>query len=201
MYNEPSRWERWGLIGAFVVTCLFTVGGIAAVLSNRPQPVTFVIEPPPPTVTPVPTATPAPVVVYVTGAVARPNQMVTLAAGSRVGDVVQAVGGFAADADLSSVNLAAVVRDGQQIHVSILGEAPALAVVGGGVSAGLIDVNTADVDTLVRLPGIGPALAGRIVAYREANGPFGSMADLDKVSGIGPSILAQIEGMVTFGTP
>lgn len=201
MYHEPSRWERWGLIGAFVVTCLFTLGGIVAVLANRPQPVTFVIEPPPPTVTPMPTATPAPVVVYVTGAVARPNQMVTLAAGSRVADAVQAVGGFAVNADLGGLNLAAVVRDGQQIHVPMVGEVLTSDVRDGGFSVSLIDVNTADVDTLVELPGIGPALAGRIVAYREANGPFRSLADLDKVSGIGPSILAQIEALVTFGTP
>lgn len=67
---------------------------------------------------------------------------------------------------------------------------------GGG--GGTVNVNTADAATLDSLPGIGPSTAAAIVAYREANGPFGSLADLDKVPGIGPATLEKIDGKVSF---
>ncbi|MGO1317834.1 MAG: ComEA family DNA-binding protein, partial [Cellulomonadaceae bacterium] len=71
------------------------------------------------------------------------------------------------------------------------------AVAGGGADAGgVVDVNTADAGTLETLPGIGPVLARRIVEHREANGPFTSLESLGDVSGIGPSILARLDGLV-----
>lgn len=203
MHEPLSRWERWGVIGAFVITCLLTVGGIAAVLSNRPAPVTFEIRPPDPTPTPAPTATPLPVVVYITGAVVQPNQVLTLPAGSRLSDAVEMVGGFTDEADVTKVNLAGLLQDGQQIHIPTIGEilsgVPTRSAETGSLpTGGLIDVNQAGVEELSSLPGIGPALAQRIIDYRTTNGPFRSLDDLDKVSGIGPSIISNIREMVTF---
>lgn len=200
MYEPLGRFERWGLMGAFALACLLTIGGILAVLSNRPSPVTFTIVPPAPTDTPPPTGTPSPVVVYVTGEVLQPNQLLTLPVGSRISDVVTSAGGFTEQADVEQVNLASVVRDGQQIHIPALGE---MFAVPTGMSDAtvfdeLVDMNTATVEQLSELPGIGPALAQRIVDYRNANGPFKSFDDLDLVSGIGASIITNLRERVTF---
>ncbi|MCU0463240.1 MAG: ComEA family DNA-binding protein [Anaerolineae bacterium] len=197
MPEPESRWERWGLIGAFVMACLITVAGIAAIFANQPQPVTFTINPPPPTVTPGPTATPAPVVVYITGAVQQPNQLLTMPPGSRVADVIEAVGGFTDAADMARINIAGFVQDGQQIHVPAVDEV--FEVVEESMGVSLIDVNSAEIDELTQLPGVGPALAERIIAYRQANGRFTSLEDLDAVSGIGEAMLGELEGRVIFG--
>ncbi|MGF1504230.1 MAG: ComEA family DNA-binding protein, partial [Anaerolineae bacterium] len=73
---------------------------------------------------------------------------------------------------------------------------------GGGVAPqGPVNINTADADTLQTLPGIGPALAERIIAYREENGQFGNIQDLQNVSGIGPSTFEQLADLITVGAP
>lgn len=144
----------------------------------------------------------AAVVVHVVGQVLAPG-VVDLPAGSRVAEAIDAAGGAAPEADLGAVNLARVVTDGEQIHVPRPGEAaPAPPVAdGGGAAPGegdpeLVDLNTADVAALDELPGIGPVLAARIVEWREANGPFGSVEDLGEVTGIGPSLLADLRPRV-----
>jgi competence protein ComEA len=136
------------------------------------------------------------VVVSVVGLVAEPG-LVTLAAGSRVADAVDAAGGLLPDADPASVNLAAVVADGQQVAVGVpaaAGAAPSgtAAPAGGGA----VNLNTADVATLDGLPGIGPVLAQRIVDHR-AQGPFRQVDDLLDVPGIGPAILGRLADAVT----
>jgi competence protein ComEA len=142
----------------------------------------------------------APVVVSVVGSVARPG-LVTLPEGARVADAVAAAGGLLPDADPASVNLAAVVSDGQQVAVGV----PGAGVVGGGASdgsgaaggAGPVDLNAATAAELDALPGIGPVLAQRIVEHRERNGPFRSVEQLDDVPGIGPTTYAELAEMVT----
>jgi len=144
--------------------------------------------------------------VHVVGRVAAPG-VVALPAGSRVGDAVGAAGGPLPDADLAALNLAAVVQDGAQVRVPAPGEEPVVADAadgtagssGGGAAGpagGGVDVNTAPSTELQTLPGIGPVLAERIVAWREANGPFGSVDALLDVSGIGPAVLGQIRDLV-----
>ena len=137
------------------------------------------------------------VVVSVVGLVARPG-LVTLPAGSRVADAVEAAGGLLPEADPASVNLAAVVADGQQIAVGVPGAAPSPAgTAGGTVPGGPVNLNTATVSDLDALPGIGPVLAQRIVSYRDQQGRFTSVEQLDDVPGIGPSIYDQLKTLVT----
>ncbi|MGQ4553696.1 helix-hairpin-helix domain-containing protein [Dermabacteraceae bacterium CCM 9519] len=143
------------------------------------------------------------VTVYVTGQVASPG-LVRLAPGSRVADAVQASGGFTGSADRQAVNLARPVRDGEQIHLPKPGEqSPSGAQNGAmgaaedatgsvGTPAGPVDLNSAGEQQLTALPGIGPALAKRIVADREKNGPFRSIADLTRVKGIGKKLAAKL---------
>ncbi|MGY1806296.1 ComEA family DNA-binding protein [Blastococcus sp. SYSU D00669] len=139
------------------------------------------------------------VVVSVVGLVARPG-LVTLPTGARVADAIAAAGGLLPEADPASVNLAAVVTDGQQVAVGVAGAAggPAGETAGGGTAGGgLVDLNTATETDLDALPGIGPVLAQRIVAHRDRQGRFASVEQLDDVPGIGPAIYAQLADLVT----
>lgn len=134
-------------------------------------------------------------VVYVVGAVPR-SGLYRLKEGSRVNDAVRLAGGLAADADAAATNLAARVRDGDEIHVARLGEKTAKAPRSRNAAtpsrsrrkhaaeAAALDVNHADAAALATLPGIGPALADRIVAFRALNGPFASPDDLADVAGM-----------------
>jgi competence protein ComEA len=146
--------------------------------------------------TPLPLASPgangAPVVtlvVDVSGAVVAPG-LVELAPGARVADALDAAGGASADAVLDGLNLARRVSDGEQILVPHAGDAEHTA-------GGLINLNQADADGLEQLPGVGPVLAARIVADREANGPFSSLKDLGRVGGVGDAIEGALEGVAT----
>jgi competence protein ComEA len=134
------------------------------------------------------------VVVSVVGLVARPG-LVTLPTGARVADAVEAVGGLLPGADPASVNLAAVVADGQQVTVG-LPMAPSSGPETSSGSTGPLDLNTAGVAELDALPGIGPVLAQRIVDHRTREGPFTSVDQLDDVPGIGPTIAAELADLV-----
>jgi competence protein ComEA len=141
------------------------------------------------------------IVVYVAGAVAAPG-VYTLEAAARVTDAVAAAGGAAPDADLGVVNLAALVADGERIYVPKVGEAVP-AVVGNSRAVddtsptGPVNVNSATVDQLDVLPGVGPTTAAAIVAHREQNGPFQTVEQLGDVRGIGPVKLDALRGLVT----
>lgn len=140
----------------------------------------------------------ATVVVSVVGLVAEPG-LVTLPTGSRVADAVEAAGGLLPEADPASINLAALVSDGQQIAVGVPGAAGPAPAAGAaaGAPGGLVNLNTASAGELDALPGIGPVLAERIVAHRAAEGPFTSVEQLDDVPGIGPAIAAELAELVT----
>jgi competence protein ComEA len=136
----------------------------------------------------------APLLVHVLGAVARPG-LVELSAGARVVDAVAAAGGFTAEADPAGVNLARPIVDGEQLVVLAVGQAPPPATGGasggaGGSGDGVVHLNTADLAALDTLPRIGPALAQRIIDWRDANGPFTSVDQLSEVTGIGDAIFA-----------
>jgi competence protein ComEA len=146
---------------------------------------------------------PSQVVVHVVGAVRSPG-LYRLDEGSRVADAVSLAGGAMPKANLGAVNLALPLVDGTQIVVPRAGEAsasPAPPGVAGGAAAGVasgpIQLNTATTEQLQTIPGIGPVTAERIIQYREENGPFRSVDDLDAVSGIGPKRLEQLRDLVT----
>jgi len=146
-------------------------------------------------------------VVHVVGRVRRPG-LVRLTPGSRVFDAVTAAGGPSSGARLDRLNLARPVGDGEQILVPGPGDpVPAVAAGGAGAAAGVapgsagppstpIDLNTATASDLDALPGVGPVLAGRIVAWRAQHGRFSRVAELGEVAGIGDKLLAQLTPMV-----
>ncbi|GAA5032222.1 ComEA family DNA-binding protein [Microbacterium fluvii] len=145
-----------------------------------------------------PTVTPAPaeqLFVHVTGAVHEPGLFV-LPAGSRVIDAVSAAGGLADDAAREGVNLAREVADGELLHVPAIGEEPSTAPAGTEPTDGIVDLNTADLAALDTLPRVGPAIAQRIIDWREQNGPFTSVEDLLAVPGIGEKMLASLRELV-----
>ncbi len=186
------------LIAALLVVAAAVIGGMVLLMAARPAPVTITINPPPPSPAPTATPTPAPIVVYVTGAVNQPETLVTLAPGSRVADALAAVGGAASNADLERIDLAALLKDGATVHVYEQGEAPQAADGAAPESGAVVHVNRATLEELDTLPGIGPALAQRIIDYREANGPFAALDALIAVSGIGERTVAQWQGLVAF---
>lgn len=139
------------------------------------------------------------VVVDVVGAVHRPG-LYRLRQGTRIADAVSLAGGATAKAELQLVNLAAPLADGEQVVVpsrSSAGGATAASPPAAGASpAAPLDLNTATAEQLDGLPGIGPATAAKIVAFRQAHGAFHSVDELDAVPGIGPSRIAQLKGLV-----
>jgi competence protein ComEA len=144
------------------------------------------------------------ILVHVLGAVSDPG-IVELAPGARVVDAVAAAGGLAGDADAGGVNLARVLVDGEQLVVPKVGEAlpPAAAATGGQAGAaasggGRVSLNQADVAALDTLPRIGPALAQRIIDWREANGPFTDVSQLLEVTGIGDAVYSGLVDLVSL---
>ncbi|MBA2956519.1 ComEA family DNA-binding protein [Nocardioides sp. MAH-18] len=218
----PQPWrDRWGLgpTHLVVVAVLAAVGlALTAWWVVRSQP--SVVEAPPPTApsgttpaltgaTPAastPTASGAPtgsgtVTVDVSGAVRRPG-IVVLDTGSRVVDAVEAAGGARRGANLSSVNLARLLVDGEQILVG----APAGAAGGAGpgppapsgpLGTVLVNINTASLAELETLPEVGPVTAQAIVTWREQHGGFSAIEELLEVDGIGDATLAQLTPHVT----
>lgn len=140
------------------------------------------------------TPTPGMLVVYVTGAVRQPGRMVTLAAGSRVSDAIDAAGGLADDADAQALNLSARLNDGDLVHVpSALDDNLPTPTPN---HPPMIHINDASAEELVTLPGIGPALAQAIIEHRTRYGPFKQFEDLDAVPGLGPAKLEAIREQV-----
>jgi competence protein ComEA len=139
------------------------------------------------------------VVVEVVGRVRQPA-VVTLPKGSRVQDAIEAAGGVRPGVDTTDQNLARMLVDGEQIRIG-LPPAPvgvvSTAAVTPGAPGALIDINTASLEALQEIPGVGPVLATRIVTYREQNGGFQSVEQLMEVSGIGEATFAQMKPMVT----
>jgi len=133
--------------------------------------------------------------VDVTGAVNAPG-VYTLTASSRVIDAIKAAGGSAAGADLSTINLARVLADGEQIYVDAAVTNSKGVRISATKRSGPISINRATVSDFDSLDGIGPVIARRIVEYRKTHGPFMTIEDLQKVSGIGEAKFAQIKSKI-----
>lgn len=142
-----------------------------------------------------------PVVVHVAGAVRTPG-IVQLRAGDRVADALDAAGGPTAEASLASLNLARPLVDGEQVLVPTTeeaaapGDTDARAGAGAVLPGGRLDLNSATAADLEELPGVGPVLAGRIIAHRDEHGPFAEAAQLREVSGIGEATWASLRDLV-----
>lgn len=199
MGSGPSR----GLL-VFCSVLSLIVGAVIGYFTPHPRSRPITVTTPDPTPTSTPTPTPAPLRVYVCGAVQAPD-VYLLPPGSLVRDAVRAAGGPAPDADLERINLARELQDQQQICVPRRGEENPVPTISEGVpvrtapAQALVNINTATAEELQQLPRVGPALAQRIVAYREMYGPFQTPEDLMKVPGIGEGIFAAIRDHVTVG--
>jgi competence protein ComEA len=141
-------------------------------------------------VTLLPTITESPITVYVTGAVATPG-VYRLAEGSRINDAVEAAGGFVEGAERDRVNLAESVEDGMQIDIPGIVDT-------GRVSGGRVNINTATLEELDGLPGIGPTAAQAIIDYRQIIGPFDILEDIQNVPGIGAATFERIRDYITI---
>jgi competence protein ComEA len=148
-----------------------------------------------------------PVTVDVRGAVTAPG-VYALPAGARVQDALDAAGGLTAAADLSTINLARRLRDGEVLVIVALptgGDTPAAGGTVGGtdtvgsVAPGKVNINTATQAELESLPGIGKVTAQKIIAFREANGPFHSVDDLVQINGISTRMVDTLRDLVTTG--
>jgi competence protein ComEA len=131
--------------------------------------------------------------VHVVGAVESPG-VIELPENSRIVDALAKAGGARDDAVLSGINLARVLFDGEQIVVPALGDEP--VVPSGDAPPGLVSLSRGTSAELETLPRVGPATAARIIAWREANGPFASVDDVLAVSGIGPATLEGFRSLV-----
>jgi competence protein ComEA len=202
---EQGAAKTRGLIFLCSVVSL-VIGGTVVYFSvrSRTPPAPMVISTPVPTSTLSPSPTPAPIRVYVSGAVQRPA-VYELPRGSIIQDAVDAAGGPATDADLDAINLALELQDQQHVRVPRAGEANPPPVVSGGATRSgemvghLVDINTATAEELETLPGVGEVTAQRIIDYREANGFFQAVEDIQNVSGIGPKTFEGMRDMITVG--
>ena len=198
MAAEPAARRRWGVGAALVLVVGAAAVTVGVGMVRQVATPIDVVAPATAGVT-APTVAAAPVYVHVAGAVRTPG-LYRMSAGARVVDAVAAAGGLADDADPAGVNLARAVSDGEQLVVPRIGEA-ASAVPGaeGGPAAradGKVDLNTADAAALDTLPRIGPAIAARIIAWRDEHGRFTSVEDLLAIPGIGPKLLEGLRDLV-----
>ena len=180
-----SQIQKRALLGISVVLIALSVLIVARGNNHESPPITIV---------PITIAEPE-IFVDVTGAVNNPG-VYTLTGKSRVIDAIKAAGDSAPGADLSTINLARVLTDGEQIYVDSTVVNSAGVRVSKTARAGPININRATAHQLDALDGIGPVIAQRIVDYRKINGSFLSIEDLQKVSGIGAAKFAQIKAKV-----
>lgn len=139
-----------------------------------------------------------PLVVHVAGAVRAPG-LYRLERGTRVADAVEAAGGPRRRASLDAVNLAAPLADGQRIAIPFEPSAQAAAAATpstSGSPGGPVSLSSADLEALDALPGVGPATAAEIIAWRDAHGGFAAVDDLERVPGIGPAKLEALRPLV-----
>ncbi len=196
----------WSPLGLVVSALLLGAALLGGYLLLRPPPDPPEVDLPLATTVAPPTtdAVPTELVVHIAGAVGQPG-VHRLPSGARVADAVEAAGGLAPDADVDRINLAAAVEDGGRVYVPRIGqtELPSVASPGGADRGSgddaedpLVDINTASLDELDRLPGVGPATAEAIIDHRERNGPFRSVDELIEVRGIGEAKLSQLRDRV-----
>ena len=182
----------------FFMVVVVALAGVALFQVLRPAPTVDIMDSLTPPPSPEPTPTAQPLRVYVSGAVRQPD-VYTLAPDSIVKDAIEAAGGSTDGADLDRINLASSVADGQHVYVLTRGEenSPVQPPSNQPASGGQVNINTADSPALESLPGIGPALAQRVIDYRQEHGPFAQIEDVMDVSGIGPATFEKMQDLIT----
>ena len=182
----------FAIVGLVIFFVIYTI-------LKRPEPASppmVITLQPRPTAEPA-TPTPATIEVYISGAVNKPD-VYTLPLNSIVKDAITAAGGATMEADLDRVNLAAHLADQMQVYVPHKGEAaPPPSGSAPGAPSAKININTASIEDLDKLPGIGPAIAKAIVDYRTKNGPFQKIEDINAVKGIGDALFEKIKEQIT----
>ena len=194
---EFTREHLAAVVVVLLVGCGWTAYNLLQVRSTpvAVAAVPTVLASPTPSPSPSPTAT---VVVHVLGAVRRPG-LVTLPQGARVADAIAGAGGLSAAADPGELNLAAVVADGSQLVIGTRarprGEVRGVGAqgsAGGSAPSATVSLNTATLEQLDSLPGVGPVTAQRILDWRTQHGRFSAVTELQEVDGIGPKTFADI---------
>ena len=178
----------------------FVLAGVLVFVSRAPAGNSIILAPAP---------TEAPIAVHVTGAVARPG-LYEFPTGVRVQDAIDAAGGMLTEADSALLNLAELLEDGQQLDIPYKAGSQPVATTTtlqlpssvtptptADPNVELVNINTASLEELESLDGIGSATAQKIIDYRTENGPFVSIEDLINVSGIGPAVMDQIRPFIT----
>jgi competence protein ComEA len=179
----------------------FILAGVLVFVSRAPAGEPIVLRPAP---------TAVPISVQVIGAVPRPG-LYKFPKGARVQDAIDAAGGMLAGANIDSLNLAALLEDGQQLSIpyqagsaptdsSLTVDLPTSATqtpTNSGSNQNLVNINTATLEELDALPGIGLTTAQKIIDYRTVNGPFATIEDIMNVSGIGPATFDDLKNLIT----
>ena len=205
--KTPNRTFLFTLLGVFVG---LLAGALMMLIASRPrgEPVELRSAP-----------TPAPILVDVTGAILQAG-VYALARDSRVQDAVEAAGGFSQDADRDATNLAARIADGDKITIPRMGEAPGAPLLQAApgqatqppegqstprakapvinTPSGPVNINTATLDELLTLPGIGATRAQDIIDYRQANGGFKTSEEIQNIIGIGPATYEKLREKITI---
>lgn len=160
--------------------------GLILILFNQPKGTPIQLEPPP---------TDSPFKVYISGGVVNPG-LYSVNPGSRVEDLIKQSGGILEGADLNAINPAAFLKDGEKIIVPIKNTSPIAEKAKLNQTIFPLNINLATKDELIQLPNIGETKAASIILYRENNGAFKTIEDIQNVEGIGPSIFDKIKELI-----
>lgn len=209
--TDAKRWGGFALTRRHVIAVLLLLAAavavaVAVMATSSATPVVVEVAPevaeaPPETVVPPDPSEPVMLRIHVLGAVASPG-VISVPEGSIVQDAILAAGGLTEEADPAQLNMAAPLGPGQQVIVGTrddpLGEVrDGAEIAGAGPGAALVNINTASQTQLEELPGVGPVLAAAIITWRQDNGEFTSVEDLQEVSGIGPKNFEKLKPLVT----
>lgn len=184
--------KSWWWLASFIIVGLLLGAGILFLITRPPRGEPIILLPPP---------TQSPIMVYVGGEVSNAG-LYALPLGSRVNDAIQAAGGFTDNADTRTLNLAKLLKDGEQIEVPkvLLPGSTENGTKSFSLSSALVNINTATLEELETLPEIGPKTAQYIIDFRNANGPFNKIEDIQDVPDIGPVTFEKIKELITIGT-
>lgn len=184
--------KSWWWQAAFIILSILFGVGVLLLITRPPRGKPIELLPAP---------TQSPIMVHVNGAVNKVG-LYALPLGSRVNDAIQAAGGFTDNANIDVLNLAKTLEDGELVYVPELGS-PGQAPIQPGMDSSpliLVNINIAELEQLDTLPEIGPKTAQNIIDYRNANGPFESIEDIQNVPGIGQVTFDKIKELITTGT-